>query len=89
MPINLGPNIVIPSMQNNIPPPPGLGGINPLGQIPMGPLGGFPGSMKPPGLQNNFPQNPVDGIRQRIKHIVKDKANFINSNQESTKRLLS
>lgn len=90
MPINLGPNIVIPSMQSNIPPPPGLGGINPIGQIPMGPLGGFPGSvMKPPGLQNNFPQNPTDGIRQRIKHIVKDKANFINSNQDSTKRLLS
>lgn len=88
IPMNLGPNIV--TMQNNIPPP-GLNAMNPLGQLPMG-LGGFPGSvpMKPPGLQNNFPpQNSADGIRLRIKHIIKDKANFINSNQDSTKRILS
>lgn len=90
MPINIGPNIVIPSMQNNI--PPGIG-MNPLGQLPMvPPMGGFPGSVgiKPPGLQGNFPpQNSAEAIKQRIKHIVRDKANFINSNQDSTKRIFS
>jgi hypothetical protein len=92
LPIGLGPNIVMPS--NNLPPGLGLGPNAPLGQLPLGPMGGFSGvSMKPPGAINpngpGFNPNAGESIRQRIKHIIRDKANFINSNQDSTKRLLS
>lgn len=85
MPLGIGPNIA--SLQNNIPPPPGLRELGGLAPMNLGL--GYP--MKPPGLQPNLSFNPnsAEGIRQRIKHIVKDKANFINSNQDSTKRLLS
>jgi hypothetical protein len=106
MPINIGPNIVVP---NNL--PPGISSLGPLGmgQLPMG-MGGFnaPLNMKPPmmgqglppgipgglpgsipGMPSFPPQNPNDAIRNRIKNIIKDKASFLNSNQEATKRLLS
>jgi hypothetical protein len=96
IPMGLGPNIVIPNLQNNLPPPGivGLGGLG-MGQLPIG-MGGFPGQVglkAPTGILGqgapSYGQPRGDDIRQRIKHIVKDKANFINSNQESTKRLLS
>lgn len=99
IPMGLGPNIVVPTLQNNI--PPGMGALGPIGmgQIPMG-MGGFNGplGMKPPMMGQGVPgvpgvpfppQNSSDAIRQRIKHIIKDKANFLNSNQDTTKRLLS
>ncbi len=84
LPMGLGPNIV--PLQSNIPP---SGIVGPMG---LGPLGyPNPVGLKPPGLQvnPNFNQNNAEGLRQRIKHIVKDKANFINSNQDTSKRLLS
>jgi hypothetical protein len=98
IPMGIGPNIVLPSIQNNL--PPGIGGIGGLGPIGMGqmpmPMGAFNGplGMKPQmmgqGGPGGFPpQNSADNIRQRIKHIIKDKANFLNANQDSTKRLLS
>lgn len=94
MPIGLGPNIVVPSLQNTL--PPGISGMGPMGMGPM-PIGGFnPPLLKPPmmgqvpGVPAGFPvQNSSEAIKQRIKHIIKDKANFLNANQETTKRLLS
>jgi hypothetical protein len=90
LPIGMGPNIVMPSLQNNIPPP-GLG-MGQLGQIPLGPMGGFPGGpvgIKPPMLNQN-PQNfGQTNVRERIKHILKDKNNFMNSKEDASKRLLS
>jgi hypothetical protein len=92
MPMGIGPNIVVPNLPNNL--PPGISGLGPLGmgQIPMGqiPMGGFNAPRLPPGVPGGFPpQNPTDAIRLRIKNIIKDKASFLSTNQESTKRLLS
>lgn len=71
--------------------------------MPMG-IGGFNPSvsgMKPPGpfinpITGLNPLNPVnpmtntpDQMRQRIKHILKDKNNFITAGTESTKRVVS
>ena len=95
MPLGMGPNIVMPSLQNNLPPP-GLGmpiGLGQMGQIPLGPMGGFPAGMKAPGLPGNMMQSPPtfggSNVRDRIKHIIKDKVNFMQANPDSTKRLLS
>lgn len=95
-PMAIGANMVLPPMNA-----PGLG-LGPM-QMPMG-LGGFNPSvtgMKPPGpfinpITGLNPLNPVnpmantpDQMRQRIKHILKDKANFITAGTESTKRVVS
>ena len=94
IPIGLGPNLVMPSIPGGMAPP-GLGGLGPMGPPPMGPMGGFTGpmGMKPPVMMGQnvpgFGQNPTEGMRGRIKHILKDKANFINSNPDTAKRLLS
>lgn len=95
-PIGLGPNIVVPSIQNNL--PPGLGNVHMgMGQLPL--MGGFNGplGLKPPmigqgvpGVPGGFPaQNTAEGIRQRIKHIIKDKVNFLNDTTDRPKRLLT
>lgn len=98
MPLGMGPNIVMPSLQTNLPPP-GLvmpqnfSSMGQMGQIPLGPMGGFPAGMKAPGLPGTMMQSPPtfgsSNVRDRIKHIIKDKANFMQANPDSTKRLLS
>lgn len=93
MPIGLGPNIVMPPLQSNLPPP----GINlGLGQLgPLGPMGGFPPGpigLKPPTGMHQGPPGfvpPPTNVRERIKHLIKDKNNIISLPQDSSKRLLS
>lgn len=96
-PMAIGANMVLPPMNA-----PGGLGLGPM-QMPMG-IGGFNPSvsgMKPPGpfinpITGLNPLNPVnpmantpDQMRQRIKHILKDKNNFITAGTESTKRVVS
>lgn len=103
IPMNIGPSIVVPNnlppgisglgpMAMGQLPPMGMGGFNgPLNMKPpmmgQGLPPGIPSGL--PGVPGFAPQNPNDAIRNRIKNIIKDKASFLNSNQEATKRLLS
>lgn len=94
-PMPIGANMVLPPMSA-----PGLG-MGPM-QMPMGIQGFNPSvpGMKPGPFINPIgglnPLNPVNSIvnsaeqmRQRIKHILKDKVNFISAGSESTKRVIS
>lgn len=94
-PMPIGNNMVLPPMSA-----PGIG-LGPM-QMPMG-LGGFNpsvpgmkagpfinpiGGLNPLNNVNNIANTP-DQMRQRIKHILKDKVNFITAGSESTKRVVS
>jgi hypothetical protein len=65
-----------------------MGQILPNLHQQMFPIGLGLANIKPPSTLGMINQSPADNLRQRIKHILKDKANFINSNQDSAKRLL-